>query len=118
MVIDDDELYVRSISYFLKSKGYKVIYALGGEDAFKVLETVTPDIILLDIMMPRMDGWKVLSQIRSDKKLASTPVIMLTALPLTVDIVAKKSELGFTNYLTKPFELDVLHSEMTEALKS
>lgn len=117
MIVDDDDLLTKTIEIALEKEDYEVTSILSGEECLKRLKTSRPDLILLDIMMPDMDGWTTLKEIKADESLAAIPVIMLTAKVQTNNIRAKKGELGFTDYLTKPFDIDDLYFRLSKALQ-
>ena len=100
LVVDDNKEIVYSISELLKYEGYQVVKAYDGMEALKALETNQIDLILLDVMMPKMDGLEVCRRIR---KLGNTPVMMLTAKGETFDKVLGL-ELGADDYMVKPFD--------------
>ena len=83
---------------------YDVSVAMDGETALENLEIEVPDIILLDIMMPGMDGYEVCSRIKANKAMAEIPIIFLTAMT-DINSKAKGFELGAVDYITKPFEI-------------
>ncbi len=99
LVVDDEKNIVDIIKYNLKKEGYDVITASDGEDAIKFNEEYKPDLILLDIMMPKLDGYAACRKIREKY---DTPIIMLTARAEEVDKVLGL-ELGADDYVTKPF---------------
>ena len=99
LVVDDEENIVDIIKYNLKKEGYEVITAYDGEEAVKLNEENEPDLILLDIMMPKLDGYAACRKIREKY---DTPIIMLTARAEEVDKVLGL-ELGADDYVTKPF---------------
>ncbi len=99
LVVDDEASIVNIISYNLKKEGYEVITASDGEAALETAESEKPDLILLDIMMPKMDGYEVCRKIR---KTSEVPIIMLTARADEVDKVIGL-EMGADDYVTKPF---------------
>ena len=99
LVVDDEQNIVNIISFNLKKEGYEVLNAFDGEEALKIIFEEDPDLILLDIMMPIMDGYEVCKKVR--EKL-NTPIIMLTARAEEVDKVLGL-ELGADDYVTKPF---------------
>ncbi|MBS9779362.1 MAG: response regulator [Moraxellaceae bacterium] len=116
LVIDDSVTVRKVTSRFLKREGFDVIVAKDGVDALKVLLEYTPDIILLDIEMPRMDGFEVATQIRHNERLKNIPIIMITS--RTGDKHRKRAvEIGVNNYLGKPFQenvlLDCINKELT-----
>ena len=79
LIVEDNEAASIQIEYILKSKGFKTAISRNGREAIELLSTYTPDIIILDLMMPEIDGFGVLKQIRNDEKTANIPVIILTA---------------------------------------
>jgi len=99
LVVDDEESIVKIIEYNLKKEGYEVLCACDGEEGYKIASEEKPDLILLDIMMPKMDGYEVCKKIREK---SSVPIIMLTARAEEVDKVVGL-ELGADDYVTKPF---------------
>jgi len=99
LVVDDEKNIVDIIKYNLKKEGYEVMTAGDGEEALKLNEEFKPDMILLDIMMPKLDGYAVCRKVREKY---DTPIIMLTARAEEVDKVLGL-ELGADDYVTKPF---------------
>jgi DNA-binding response OmpR family regulator len=100
LVIDDDRNICEVIKLYLQKEGYKVAVAYDGQAGIDEFLRETPELVVLDIMMPKKDGWEVLKQIR---KTSSTPVIMLTAKGETFDKVLGL-ELGADDYIVKPFD--------------
>ncbi|MEA1907709.1 MAG: response regulator [Euryarchaeota archaeon] len=101
MVVDDEPDVVDLITLMLESQGYDVIPAYGGNECLEKLKHETPDLILLDLIMPDIDGWGVLDRIRKVERLNSVFVIILTAKQLTAEVVQKKARY-ITEYLVKP----------------
>lgn len=102
LVVDDDKSIVKVLASYLEQAGYRVLAAHDGEAALHILRRERPDLVILDLMMPKRDGWDVTQVIRADKGLAATPIIMLTArFEETEKIVGL--ELGADDYITKPF---------------
>jgi len=99
LVVDDEKNIVDIVVFNLKKEGYDIIFALDGEEGLKKALEEDPDLILLDIMMPKLDGFEVCKKIREKKE---TPIIMLTARAEEVDKVLGL-ELGADDYVTKPF---------------
>ncbi len=99
LVVDDEESIVKIIEYNLKKEGYEVLRALDGEEGYKLAVEGKPDIILFEIMMPKMDGYEVCKKVREK---SDVPIIMLTARAEEVDKVVGL-ELGADDYVTKPF---------------
>ncbi|HEV7290430.1 response regulator [Sphingomonas sp. R647] len=102
LVCDDNELLVELLSFRLENKGYRVLIARDGAQAVALAEQHLPDAIILDTMMPVMDGQLVLRRLRSQTETAAIPVIMLTARKQQRDIV-DAFDLGASDYLVKPF---------------
>ncbi len=99
--MDDEPDVADLITLMLESQGYDVMPAYGGKECLEKLETETPDLILLDLIMPDIDGWGVLDRIRQEERLNSVSVIILTAKQLTAEVVQKKARY-ITEYLVKP----------------
>jgi CheY-like chemotaxis protein len=110
LVIDDMEENIDIISAKLKHLGYNIEFALDGESGLKKAQELKPDLILLDIMLPKMDGWQVLEKIRSDERLDKIPCIMMTAYT-TIQFQGEREQAmkkGAADYLKKPFDLNDL----------
>lgn len=115
LVCDDDELLVELLSYRLAGRGYEVLVANDGGSAVEQATERCPDAIVLDMMMPVLDGQQVLRRLRADKATAATPVIMLTARRQERDIV-DALELGADDYLVKPFIPEELMTRLARLL--
>jgi len=102
LIVEDDPDIVEMIDYNLKKEGYRIISVLNGEDAIGIAEKENPDLIILDLMLPEMDGFQVCKHLRSEEKTSSVPIIMLTAKSQETDKVVGL-ELGADDYMTKPF---------------
>lgn len=114
VLIADDEDHIRHlIRLYLSSEGFSVLEARTGKETLSVWRESSPDLIVLDIMLPELDGWEVLKQIRREK---DTPVIMLTAKDAEVDKVLGL-ELGADDYVTKPFSPRELVSRVKAVLR-
>jgi DNA-binding response OmpR family regulator len=111
LVIDDNQENLKVVSTYLKEKKYKIALALDGKSALKILETNKIDLILLDIMMPGMDGFEVCTVLKENKATKDIPVIFLTAKNETEDIV-KGFELGGVDYIPKPFRKEELYARV------
>jgi twitching motility two-component system response regulator PilG len=107
MVIDDSNTIRRSAEIFLKQSGCEVILAEDGFDALSKISTQLPDIIFVDIMMPRLDGYQTCSLIKRNPRFNSTPVIMLSSKDGLFDR-ARGRMVGSDQYLTKPFTQESL----------
>ncbi len=105
LVVDDTLVYLRLLSKLLADRGYPVRTAMSGEQALQAARIAPPDLILLDITMPDMDGFQVCAQLKAEAALREIPVIFLTSLSETADkLHAFKS--GAADYITKPFQVD------------
>jgi len=102
LVVDDTPKNIQLLGTVLRDEGYETNVAQSGEQALKILEKVRPDLILLDVMMPGLDGFETCKRLKADPVTSSIPVIFLTAKTETADIV-KGFELGAVDYVTKPF---------------
>jgi DNA-binding response OmpR family regulator len=115
LVCDDDPLLVELIEFRLKAKGFDVVTAADGEEALKKVASEKPSLVVLDAMMPRLDGLEVLGRIKDDAELADTAVIMLTARKGEKDIVSAL-ERGADDYLVKPFIPEELLARLSKLL--
>lgn len=102
LVVDDTPANIQALAAILKDKGYQISVATNGKQALEVLARVQPDLILLDVMMPEMDGFETCRQLKAAEQWRQIPVIFLTAKTDTTDIV-KGFELGAVDYVAKPF---------------
>ncbi|MBM3474968.1 MAG: response regulator [Armatimonadetes bacterium] len=104
LMIDDERDLVFAVRLFLEGYGYELLAAYEGREAIELLETEDPlpDLVILDVYMPRLSGWDVLRMIRRSERTRSLPVIMLTAADKEADVARGHAE-GVTWYQTKPF---------------
>lgn len=102
LAVDDERHIVRLVEVNLQRAGYEVVTAYDGREALEKVKSETPDLIVLDVMMPYMDGFEVLKNLKADPATAEIPVIMLTAKAQDADIFRGWSS-GVDCYLTKPF---------------
>ena len=116
LVVDDEEDIVEVISYNLKKEGYQVLTASTGEEALKSIEIEKPNLVLLDLMMPGIDGLDVCRELKKNPEFENIPVVMLSARGDESDIVAGL-ELGATDYITKPFSHKILIARIKSALR-
>jgi len=107
LVVDDEEVWLGMLSQFLQGKGFNVLSATNGPSALALLAQDQIDLVLLDFLMPEMDGLEVLDKIRHDYSRAALPVIMATAKTSSRDIVTALRK-GANDYLTKPFDFPVV----------
>ncbi|MCM3922763.1 response regulator [Frankia sp. AiPs1] len=107
LVVDDDAVIRQLVVVNLELEGFEVHTAVDGVDALEVVRAVDPQVITLDIMMPRMNGWDVATHLREDPSTAGIKLIMLTARAQEAD-VKRGARIGVDYYLTKPFDPDEL----------
>jgi DNA-binding response OmpR family regulator len=104
LVVDDDRVIQQLLEVNLELEGYDVVAtAADGKEALEKIKELKPDLVILDIMMPKMDGLEVCRRLRADDELASIPVILLSARAQDMDI-REGLEIGASAYLTKPFD--------------
>ena len=116
LIVDDEQDIVESLKFVLEAEGYECFTAFNGEDGLKSAKELTPDLIILDIMMPKMNGYKISRLLKFDNKYKSIPIIMLTARSQEEDKLIGE-ETGADEYITKPFDLDFVVSKVNEYLK-
>ena len=102
LVADDEPNIVISLEYLLKREGYAVVIARDGQETLDAIAREHPDLVLLDVMMPKKTGFEVCQEVRADDTLQATKILMLTAKGRDTD-VAKGTALGADAYMTKPF---------------
>jgi len=102
LVVDDEADIVELVSYNLKKEGYQVLSAYDGEEALSLARQENPDLVILDLMLPKIDGFRVCRVLKKEEPTAKTPIIMLTAKTREEDRVAGL-DLGADDYVTKPF---------------
>jgi len=106
LVIDDEPGIVEIVRVNLEAEGYRVLFAYDGVAGLEAIREAHPDLVILDVMMPRMSGWEVLRHVEADLATAGLPIIMLTVKAGDMDVV-RGLEQGAVEYITKPF--DPLH---------
>ena len=116
LIVDDEPNVVVSIQFLMEQHGYRVMTAERGEDALDLIYHYKPDLVILDIMLPGIDGYEVCEIIRLDPNYRDVRVMFLTAKGREVDI-AKGLALGADAYLTKPFSNDELVAKVKELLE-
>jgi len=102
LIVDDEPNIVISLEFLLKREGFAVSVARDGEEALAAIRAQVPDLVILDVMMPKLDGFSVLSAVRADPAVAAVPVLMLTAKGREAE-QKKGLGLGANAYLPKPF---------------
>ena len=107
LVVDDDDVIRQLITVNLELEGFEVATAVDGQDCLDKVKDVAPDVITLDIMMPRLDGWEAASRLRADPATADIKVVLLSARAQEADL-ERGTRIGVDAYLTKPFDPDEL----------
>lgn len=111
IIADDEHKIVMSLEYSFRKKGYEVLIARDGSEVLEFLKNETPDVILLDIMMPKVDGYTTLQEIKKQEKLKNCKVVFLSAKNNPKDI-EKGLEMGADAYVTKPYSIKKLIAEV------
>ena len=107
LVVDDDDVIRQLITVNLELEGFEVATAVDGQDCLDKVKGIRPDVVTLDIMMPRLDGWEAASRLRADPETADIKVVLLSARAQEADL-ERGSRIGVDAYLTKPFDPDEL----------
>jgi len=107
LVVDDEPDLVETIRFPLEMEGYQVLVAQNGEEGLNQAKRESPDLIILDLMLPKLDGYKVCRLLKFDEKYKHIPILMLTAKAQEKDKLLGK-ETGADDYMTKPFDIDKL----------
>jgi DNA-binding response OmpR family regulator len=113
LVVDDDAQLLKVVTHNLDAAGYQVLAVRDGVQALEVIERDAPDLVLLDVMLPRMDGFEVCQRVR---EFSSVPIIMITARGRSQDKI-RGLDLGADDYLTKPFRVDELLARVRAVLR-
>ena len=116
LVIDDDKAINELIKINLELQGYKIVQAYNGTEGFALAKQESPELIVLDVMMPEVDGFTVAQRIRQSEEISDTPIIMLTALS-ELNNKVNGFNIGVDDYLTKPFEVEELIVRVRALLK-
>jgi len=117
LVVDDDEHIQKSLSQYLEMEDFEVEVASSGQEALERAALQAFDLVLMDIMMPEMDGFEVVEILRAQEATSRVPIILLTARGQDTDVL-KGYHLGVSSYLTKPFNLDELVETIREVLEA
>lgn len=116
LLVDDEPNIIMSLEYTFKKNNFQVFIARDGQEALEILKTEQPDLIILDIMMPNVDGYATIEAVRKDEKLSNCKVIFLSAKNKESDI-EKGMRLGANAYMTKPFSIKKLIEQVNELLE-
>lgn len=113
LVVDDDPYILMSLEFLMKKNGFDVLVARNGTEALELLKKQVPDVVLLDIMMPDVDGYQICRHIKKTKSLQQTKVVFLSAKTAEADI-QKGLDLGASLYIKKPFSTRELVKQVKE----
>lgn len=116
LIVDDEEDIIELIQYNLKNEGYSILTAEAGEEAIKIAKQARPDLIVLDLMLPGMDGLEVTRYLRSNDQTRDLPIVILTAKGEESDIITGL-ELGANDYISKPFSPKILTARIRAILR-
>ena len=117
LVVDDEKDITETLSFMLKAAGYDVITASDGEEGLKFAEEENPDLIILDVMMPKINGYKIARLLKYDNKYKHIPIIMVTARGQDSDKLIGE-ETGANEYITKPFEFEEVLKSVRKHLEA
>jgi DNA-binding response OmpR family regulator len=117
LLVDDEPNIIMSLEYTFKKQNFEVFIARDGQEALEILKSEQPDLIILDIMMPKVDGYATIESIKKNEKLTHCKVIFLSAKNKESDI-EKGMQLGANAYMTKPFSIKKLVDQVNELLVS
>ncbi len=105
LIVDDEQDITETLSFMLKAKGFDVVTGSDGEEGLKLAKEIMPDLIILDVMMPKINGYKIARLLKYDNKYKHIPIIMVTARGQDTDKLIGE-ETGADIYITKPFEFE------------
>jgi DNA-binding response OmpR family regulator len=114
--IEDDAAMVELVTLILKNRGFEVFSANRGPDGLELIASSKPDLVLLDLMMPEMDGWDVYQRMKADDTMRSIPVIVVTAKAQNIDKVLGLNIAKVQDYITKPFSPNDLVDSINRVL--
>ena len=115
LIVDDEVDLVETVRFPLEMEGFDVLVSYNGEDALSQARKEKPDLIILDLMLPKLDGYKVCRLLKFDERYKHIPILMLTAKTQEKDKILGK-ETGADEYITKPFEMDYLMEKVKSYL--
>lgn len=117
LIVDDIEDNVKLLEFDLEEEGYEIFGAYSGEEAITKAKELTPDLIILDIMMPKLDGIETCKILKNDPKLADIPIVMMSAKNQTSDII-KALDAGASDYITKPINYPIVAARIRSAMRT
>lgn len=115
LIVDDEPNIVLSVEFLMQREGHDVVTAGDGQEAIEILARSKPDLMILDVMMPRKNGFEVCAEVRADPELSGMPILMLTAKGREAEM-KKGLSLGADAYITKPFSTHELVTRVHELL--
>ena len=116
LIVDDEADIIEILQFVLEAQGYQCITAMDGEEGLRLAKELLPDLIILDVMMPKINGYKISRLLKYDTKYKNIPIIMVTARSQEDDKLIGQ-ETGVNEYITKPFELDDVIERVNNYLK-
>lgn len=116
LIVDDEQDIVESLKFVLEAADYTCYSAYNGEDGLRLAKEIIPDLMILDVMMPKINGYKISRLLKFDNKYKNIPILMVTARSQDEDKLIGE-ETGVDEYITKPFELDDIVEKVNQYLK-
>ncbi len=116
LIVDDEQDIVESLKFVLEASDYVCYCAYNGEDGLRLAKEIVPDLMILDVMMPKINGYKISRLLKFDNKYKNIPILMVTARTQEEDKLIGE-ETGADEYITKPFELDDIVKRVDSYLK-
>lgn len=117
LIVDDEIDIVETLKFILEDSGYQCYCAFDGEEGLNLAREIMPDLMILDVMMPKINGYKISRLLKYDNKYKNIPIMMITARSQDEDKMIGE-ETGVNEYITKPFELDYVVAKVNEYLKA
>lgn len=115
LIADDEKDIVETLAFMLQAKGYQCICAYDGEEGLRLAKSENPDLVILDVMMPKINGYKICRLLKFDNKYKNIPIIMITARSQDEDKLIGE-ETGADEYITKPFEFSEVLDKINKYL--
>lgn len=117
LIVDDEIDIVETLKFILEDAGYQCYCAFDGEEGLNLAREIMPDLMILDVMMPKINGYKISRLLKYDNKYKNIPIMMITARSQDEDKLIGE-ETGVNEYITKPFEIDYVVKKVNEYLKA
>lgn len=116
LIVDDEQDIVETLKFVIEAKGYECLCAYDGEEGLMLAKQEMPDLIILDVMMPKINGFKISRLLKYDNKYKDIPILMVTARSQDEDKIIGE-ETGVNEYITKPFEIDEIMDKIDKYLE-